>query len=85
MIPEVIQVKSPSGDKACVQSDGTFLSNCIHDQYPCSSMLLHIVRCCIVCIMMYCVIVPVLSLGPLTAIINTSPDTDLGLEFQFLS
>jgi len=41
MIPEVIQVKSPSGDKACVQKDGTLLSNCTHEQYPCSSMLLH--------------------------------------------
>jgi len=38
---EVIQVKSPSGDKACVQKDGTLLSNCTHEQYPCSSMLLH--------------------------------------------
>ncbi|CAD6210374.1 unnamed protein product [Miscanthus lutarioriparius] len=41
MIPEVIQVKSPSGDKACVQKDDTLLSNCTHEQYPCSSMLLH--------------------------------------------
>lgn len=44
MIPEVIQVKSPSGDKACVQKDGTLLSNCTHEQYPCSSMLLHMTR-----------------------------------------
>lgn len=41
MISEIIQVKSPSGDKACVQKDGTLLSNCTHEQYPCSSMLLH--------------------------------------------
>lgn len=37
MIPEVIQVKSPSRDKACVQKDVTLLSNCIHDRYPRSS------------------------------------------------
>jgi hypothetical protein len=41
MIPEVIQVKSPSGDKACAQKDGTLLSNFTHEQYPCSPMLLH--------------------------------------------
>ncbi|KAJ1298027.1 hypothetical protein BS78_01G422500 [Paspalum vaginatum] len=37
MIPEDIQVKSPSGDTAFVQKDGTLLSNCTHEQYPCSS------------------------------------------------
>ncbi|CAL4913496.1 unnamed protein product [Urochloa decumbens] len=46
MIPEDIQVKSPSGDNSCVQKDGTLLSNSIHEQYPCSSKdqsaLLHI-------------------------------------------
>ncbi|XP_062210526.1 TSL-kinase interacting protein 1 isoform X2 [Phragmites australis] len=46
MMPEDIQVKSPSGNKACVQKDGTLLSNCIHGKYPCSSKyqstLLHI-------------------------------------------
>lgn len=41
VIPEVIQVKSPSGDKTCGQKDGTLLSNCTHEQCPCSSMLLH--------------------------------------------
>jgi len=50
MIPEDIQVKSPSGDKACVQKDGTLLSNSILEQYPCSSKdqsaLLHITPSC---------------------------------------
>jgi len=50
MIPEDIQVKSPSGDKACVQKNGTSLSNSILEQYPCSSKdqsaLLHITPSC---------------------------------------
>ncbi|KAL6867452.1 hypothetical protein ACP4OV_015476 [Aristida adscensionis] len=50
MIPEDIQVKSPSGDKACVQKDGTLLSNYIPEQHPCSSKdqstLLHVTPSC---------------------------------------
>ncbi|KAK8446366.1 hypothetical protein SEVIR_9G477500v4 [Setaria viridis] len=46
MMPEDIQVKSPSGDKSCVQKDDALLSSNIHEQYPCSSIdqsaLLHI-------------------------------------------
>lgn len=37
MIPEDIQVKSPSGNNDYVEKDGTLLNSCVHEQYPCSS------------------------------------------------
>ncbi|TVU47777.1 hypothetical protein EJB05_07386 [Eragrostis curvula] len=37
MIPEDIQIKSTSGEKACVQKESTLLSNCATEQYPCNS------------------------------------------------
>jgi hypothetical protein len=43
MIPEDIQVKSPSGDKSCVQNDGTLLRSNIHEHSSIDhSALLHI-------------------------------------------
>jgi hypothetical protein len=36
------------------------------------------------CVLMYCVIVPVLGIGPLTSY-NTSPNPGLGLGFPLLS
>ncbi|KAL6596036.1 hypothetical protein ACP70R_047400 [Stipagrostis hirtigluma subsp. patula] len=50
MIPEDIQVKSPSRDKSCVQKDGTSLSDSIPEQHPCNSkdqsMLQHVTPSC---------------------------------------